>query len=335
METLDAEIFVAIARTQNFGKASRKLFLSLSTISLRLKALEEELGVTLVRRGRGKRSAELTAIGKMFLPLAEQWVQLHFQIDKFRSSPSALSLTIGAINSANAYLLPPLYRILSMNHVQLNLSIKTQKTSDLYAMVQRGEVDIAIVYHPLSDPTLRVDPFLEEPFVLVSPSSPSEPGAAATFDPEAYVPEDEVYIHWSDSYAAWHDKWWKNRGFPRLRVDTCQLIGVFLTRPEQWAIVPWSVARYLQETHRCTLIPLAEEPPRRIYYLVQHIDALNLRGIELFRACAEIFRHGLSNPTGAQAESPGGYQLPMAPSLYAHTVLPEPSSQNDSSSGTL
>src|SRR3990170_8986093 len=62
--------FVTVARTRSLSRAADELNLGQPTISDRLRALERELGVTLVRRqGRG---VALTPEGETFLPYAQR-----------------------------------------------------------------------------------------------------------------------------------------------------------------------------------------------------------------------------------------------------------------------
>ena len=54
MDLANIEVFLAIARTRSISKAAKTLFVSQSTVSYRLKLLEEELDCKLIERGRGQ-----------------------------------------------------------------------------------------------------------------------------------------------------------------------------------------------------------------------------------------------------------------------------------------
>lgn len=71
MEYKDIETFLEIVRTRNITKAAENMFLSQSTISNRLKHLEDELGYCLLQRAKGQRLIQLTQHGKEFIPIAE------------------------------------------------------------------------------------------------------------------------------------------------------------------------------------------------------------------------------------------------------------------------
>lgn len=70
MELEKLRIFVAVARSGSFSLGARQLYISHSTTSRAIAALEEELGVRLVERGN--RVLGLTAAGTVLLREAEE-----------------------------------------------------------------------------------------------------------------------------------------------------------------------------------------------------------------------------------------------------------------------
>ena len=69
MELEQLRIYAAAARCASFSEAARKLYISHSTVSRAVSALEEELGVSLLERGN--RVLGLTAAGETLLREAE------------------------------------------------------------------------------------------------------------------------------------------------------------------------------------------------------------------------------------------------------------------------
>ena len=68
MELSQLEIYTAAAEERSFSAAADRLYISHSTVSRTVLALEEELGVQLIRRSN--RLIELTAAGKELLTQA-------------------------------------------------------------------------------------------------------------------------------------------------------------------------------------------------------------------------------------------------------------------------
>ena len=70
MELEQLRIFAAVARERSFTKGGRRLYLSHSTASRAVSALEEELGVTLLERSN--RVLDLSPAGERLLAEAEE-----------------------------------------------------------------------------------------------------------------------------------------------------------------------------------------------------------------------------------------------------------------------
>jgi DNA-binding transcriptional LysR family regulator len=66
MELEQIKVFIAVAQTGSFSLAARRLFISHSTTSRTVSALEEELGVRLIQR-ENSRVMGLTPAGKIML----------------------------------------------------------------------------------------------------------------------------------------------------------------------------------------------------------------------------------------------------------------------------
>lgn len=113
MDSIGIEAFLAVIRHGSLTDAANALFISQSTLSHRLAKLESDVGVNLIERGRGIRSLSLTADGQEFLLLAKRWEGLLLETKQIRSRKKPISLSIGAVDSINSYVLPPVYRALS------------------------------------------------------------------------------------------------------------------------------------------------------------------------------------------------------------------------------
>ena len=70
------ECFLAVCRYKTGSRAAQSLFITQSSLSTRLKALEQELGGQLFHRKQGCREMTLTAAGKEFYELAVQYEAL-------------------------------------------------------------------------------------------------------------------------------------------------------------------------------------------------------------------------------------------------------------------
>lgn len=142
----DLRYFLAVARTGSTLAASKQLRASQSTVSRRITALEEQLGVQLfVRRPSGY---ELTPRGQSVLPAAES---VEAAILNFSDGVAAESrrlagtVRISTVESAvNAWVIPAV-GLLREQHPEIRVEILT---SEHYVDLARGEADVAVRFGP-------------------------------------------------------------------------------------------------------------------------------------------------------------------------------------------
>lgn len=91
MDIVALESFVTVYNYKNFTKAADKLYISQPALSRRMKALEEELGITLFKR-RGTSIEGITEGGKFFykeaVKLLKQADELRLKVNRFREGVS-------------------------------------------------------------------------------------------------------------------------------------------------------------------------------------------------------------------------------------------------------
>src|ERR1700712_593261 len=109
MENFRLKVFRTAARILNFRKASEELMISQPAVTQQIKALEEELGITLFERSKGKLA--LTASGVI---LAEHAGRIKVIVDQAVQAIAEVSgtlgdeLRVGASQTIGQYLLPNL-----------------------------------------------------------------------------------------------------------------------------------------------------------------------------------------------------------------------------------
>ncbi len=153
--------FCYAARTGSISRAAEKMYLTQSSVSLQIKALEKELGAELFER-RGP-LIRLTPDGETLLELARPLVEGIEKLEETfavrRESPDNGTVTIAAGGSTIQYILPPFVErfVKTYPNVDVRLCNVTGKGGLL--LLREGEVDFAvgpmietpsdIVFHPL------------------------------------------------------------------------------------------------------------------------------------------------------------------------------------------
>ncbi len=150
MEFRQLKYFVQVAESLNFTEASKKLFVTQSTISQQINQLEEDLNTLLFDRSEKK--IALTEAGQLFLPNAKQILkdaedgkQRLLDLQKIRTG----TLTIGvnySFSNLLTYAVPEFLK--AYPNIKLNVYYKT--VSELLEMVKKRDVDLALSYKPVS-----------------------------------------------------------------------------------------------------------------------------------------------------------------------------------------
>jgi len=163
---------IAVARERHFGRAAEACFVSQPTLSVAVKKLEEELGVTLFERGQG--DVSVTPVGQQVVAQAQRVVEEASairQIARQGKDQLAGPLRLGAIYTVGPYLLPQLVSNLAETAPEMPLVIEENYTANLCARLKQGELDVIIISLPLAEPAILTRPLYDEPFVILLPSS--------------------------------------------------------------------------------------------------------------------------------------------------------------------
>lgn len=189
-----ARTFVEIVSTGSFIKAADRLHVAQTTVSARVRLLEQQLGRPLFVRNKG--GAVLTPAGEQFLRFAPKFLQLWQRARQQVAVPEGHSavLTVGSEVSLWQPLLLEWVRTMRRSHPDIALRVHVDVPQDLTAHVAAGLVDIAIMYATQHRPGLEVDLLMEEELVLV------------TTDLSAYHANDPRYVHveWGPDFALHH-----------------------------------------------------------------------------------------------------------------------------------
>jgi DNA-binding transcriptional LysR family regulator len=165
------EVFRAVADTNSFTRASHAMFISQSTVSQHIRALEDALQVTLFQRNR--RNVLLTAAGLNLLEHAREIFQMIERAEvaaRTVKDPYHGKLSFGCASTTLLYQLPPILMEYTSKYPNVTLSISSGSIQDIASQMWSGALDLGLVVLPLSAPALRKIVLLEESFVGLIPS---------------------------------------------------------------------------------------------------------------------------------------------------------------------
>lgn len=170
MTLSELRYFVTLAKERHFGRAAKKCFVSQPALSIAIKHLENSVNATLFERNRG--DVILTDVGHIALSKAEAILRdcedLKASIS-FADTPLIGTLKVGAIHTIAPYLFPKVIPILQKIAPDMPLDIYEYTTDELVEMLNKAEIDVAIMALPIPNQTFKFIPLYQESFVVISP----------------------------------------------------------------------------------------------------------------------------------------------------------------------
>ena len=147
MDTAYVKEFVMLAECLNFSEAAERLFISQSSLSKHIQALERELGAPLF--ARTTRSIHLSPAGELYLPYARRIAKLcsesEIAMDDFKNKSSS-SLTIAVMQNPQYYNLAQYITSFRKNHPDITFSMVEADEFGLYDMFRKKTVNIFPTY---------------------------------------------------------------------------------------------------------------------------------------------------------------------------------------------
>lgn len=189
-----ARTFLAVIEAGSFIEAAERVHVTQSTVSMRIKTLEEQLGKTLFERS--KAGAVLTPAGLQFhkhaLTMVRVWEQARLEVSLPPGYQAALTVG-GQVSLWDGFLMDWLAR---MRTKAPDIALRAQMgfSNVLMQRLVDGTLDIAVMYTPQSRPGFEVERLFEEEIVLVS----SEPR------PAGRPGRSYVYNDWGPEFQADH-----------------------------------------------------------------------------------------------------------------------------------
>ncbi len=171
MTLTELRYIVALARERHFGRAAEKSFVSQPTLSVAVKKLEEELGVTLFERGGSE--VTVTPVGNRIVEQAQRVLEEATTIKHIAEQGKdelGTPLRFGAIYTIGPYLMPQLIPLLRKRAPRMSLLIQENYTVRLAELLKNGELDVVALSLPFAEPGLVTQAVYDEPFRILMPA---------------------------------------------------------------------------------------------------------------------------------------------------------------------
>ena len=172
MELRHLRYFVTVAEELNFSKAALKLYTAQPSLSQRIKALEEDVGVKLLHRT--KRKVELTEEGAVFLEQArltlaqaDKAVAMARQVSKARQQ----LLRIGFVPVAEMKVFPYVLPNLRVQSPDLKIELLSLNNMEQMKLLKKGDLDITFTRHNFHNEEIESKFVLREPLIFILPAN--------------------------------------------------------------------------------------------------------------------------------------------------------------------
>jgi DNA-binding transcriptional LysR family regulator len=170
MELRHLRYFVTVAEELHFGRAAAKLHISQPPLSMQIRALEDELGVVLLKRTQ--RQVALTQAGNALLQEARQIlarVEQAVLVTRRAGRGEIGELSVGFISVADYNVLPVVLREFRRRYPLVNLNLREATTDAQVRDLVAGRLDVGFVLPPMAEPALESVPILREPLIVALP----------------------------------------------------------------------------------------------------------------------------------------------------------------------
>lgn len=272
--------FLTIVRKKSISAAAEHLHVAQTTVSQRLNILEGDLGLKLIERGKGQRKIILTPAGEEFLRLAEQWENIHHDMEVLKHDGPLLTLNIGSVDSFNTFFLRNVYKLINRNSNSIYFYTSTLHSKEMYSLVENKTLDIAYTLIQRNHPNVNVRKCYESNLVLIRTGKQDD----VKIHPRELNPRYELFMPWGEKYKIWHEYWWDPLSIQKIRLDDIHLLLDIIRDPMYWAIVPEWIAMIASQIHPISIQYFSEPPPSYICYELTHKNpsSTKTQAIDLF-----------------------------------------------------
>ena len=184
MNLKQLEVFLAVAESGSFSRGAEATFITQSTVSQHIAALENEMGVKLLdRTGRG---ALLTEGGKLLLEQARRVVSGAREIEqtmrRFRGLEEA-ELRVGGSTIPGDHMIPHVLPLFLARHPGVRLTLLQGDSREILEKVAREEVELGIVGSRFDDDRFAFTPLgRDEIRLFAGKTHPLAVGSSITRD---------------------------------------------------------------------------------------------------------------------------------------------------------
>lgn len=227
-----ARTFLEVVAARSFVAAAETLHVTQSTVSMRIRQLEQQLNVRLFVRNRD--GAVLTSAGTQFQRHATALVRVWQQARQDLALPRGFRTTLRIGGEAGLWnrWLHDLVPWMRQNAAEIALRCEVGLAEGMTHALIEGLLDIAVTYSPQSRPGLTIIRVAEEELVMVETRQNGDEAAG----------REQIYVDWGEEFRRQHRMTFPDFPIPALFIGLGTLGFDYLLRNGGAGYFPKSLA---------------------------------------------------------------------------------------------
>jgi DNA-binding transcriptional LysR family regulator len=166
-------IFLSISKHLSFSRAAEEINITVPAVSLQIKEMESNLGITLFSRANKK--IELSAGGEYFLLYARRVIstlnEADTMMERLRGTQSGV-LKIGLVSTAQ-FFIPLILAQFKKEFPTIRILLEVRNRQQLVQLLHDGIIEIAIMGQPPKEVDTRIEAFANHPHLFIAnPGNP-------------------------------------------------------------------------------------------------------------------------------------------------------------------
>ena len=261
MELRQLRSFIAVAEDGVISRAAQRLHLTQSALSRQIKALEEDLGVTLLERSA--HSVKLTQEGEVLLKEGRGVLErADAAVTKVRAAGKAVLLRVGYAPTLTAGILPLAISAFTQKHPRVRVELLDLSSTEMRTGLDQGSLDVVMTVKPAKlDEAIHWESLLQEAWCVAM--SPNHPLSAKKSIAPANLDGARMVLFSQQEYPEYWQRvtsWFKSHGMNALIAGEYDGANSLASAIEAGLGVALVVERMACSFPRLSLKPLKPEP---------------------------------------------------------------------------
>jgi DNA-binding transcriptional LysR family regulator len=261
MELRQLRSFIAVAEDGVISRAAQRLHLTQSALSRQIKALEEDLGVTLLERSA--HSVKLTQEGEVLLKEGRGVLErADAAVTKVRAAGKAVLLRVGYAPTLTAGILPLAISAFTQKHPRVRVELLDLSSTEMRTGLDQGSLDVVMTVKPAKlDEAIHWESLLQEAWCVAM--SPNHPLSAKKSIAPAHLDGARMVLFSQQEYPEYWQRvtsWFKSHGMNALIAGEYDGANSLASAIEAGLGVALVVERMACSFPRLSLKPLKPEP---------------------------------------------------------------------------